>query len=110
MDAEKIRLNVPSKGFPMLHFARSETNGWEIAAKAMGNVPVPNLQAGPECHRLSGLRRHLTVNRCGAGDTGFMLLPALGQEEPKGELNIFPLRVKPNLKPSHLIVNLMDIP
>lgn len=57
------KLNVPSKGFPLLHFARSETNGWEIAAKAVGNVPVTNLQIGPECHLLSGLKRHVTLSR-----------------------------------------------
>lgn len=86
---KKLRLNVPSKGFPLLHFARSETDGWDIAAEAVGNVPVTNLQAGPECHLLSGLKRHVTLSRRGADNTSFILLLALGQEKPNDELNIF---------------------
>lgn len=86
---KKLRLNVPSKGCPLLYFARSETNGWDIAAEAAGDVPVTNLQAGPECHLLSGLKRHVTLSRCGADNTSFILLLALGQEKPNDELNIF---------------------
>lgn len=83
-------MSVPKKGFPLLYFTKSETNGWEIAAKAVGNIPVTNLHAGPECHLLSGLKRHTTVSRHGTHDTSLTLLLALGQQEPNGEIHTFP--------------------
>lgn len=86
---KKLRLNVPNKGFLLLHFVRSETNGWEIAVKAVGNVPVTNLQAGHKCRLLSGLKRHVTLSRRGADNSGFILLHALGQGKPDDELSIF---------------------
>lgn len=104
-------MSVPRKGFPLLYFTKSETNGWEIAAKAVGNIPVTNLHAGPECHLLSGLKRHTTVSRHGTHDTSLTLLLAWANKSPMVKSTLFPPRVKSNLKPSHLLtVNQMDIP
>lgn len=86
MDAENTEAECPSKRFPLLHFARSETNGWETAAKAVGNVPGTNLQAVSPAQ---WAEETCNTEQAGADNTSFTLLLALGSEKPNDELNVF---------------------